>query len=66
MATAGDADGDGFGDVLAGAPGTTTVAGRALLFRGGGDGPATALGEATIAAWVGVALDWRTARNNFV
>src|SRR5687768_2897413 len=35
MITAGDADSDGYADLLAGAPGTSHSAGAVFLFRGG-------------------------------
>lgn len=41
VAGAGDVDGDGFEDVLVGAPGMTLQVGRAYLFFGGPSGPRT-------------------------
>jgi hypothetical protein len=39
LATAGDVDGDGFADVIVGAPDALTVHGRAYLYRGGAELP---------------------------
>ncbi len=61
----GDANGDGFGDLLVGAPGATvgadTQAGRAVLFDGGPAGPAPTpgweLAGAGVAGFVGLSVD---------
>ncbi|MBI5508202.1 MAG: FG-GAP repeat protein, partial [Deltaproteobacteria bacterium] len=56
VASAGDADGDGLGDIVVGAPGYDGGRGKALLFRGNsGDGVATALGGGARARQPGAA-----------
>ncbi|MBD3868599.1 MAG: FG-GAP repeat protein [Acidobacteria bacterium] len=62
VASAGDVDGDGYDDILVGAPGGLNGAGRAFLYRGGPEGPSsTADHEWTgteAGARLGAAVSW--------
>jgi len=44
VATAGDVNGDGYSDIIVGAPGRASAAGKAFIYHGGPDGPQVTAG----------------------
>jgi hypothetical protein len=51
--SAGDINGDGYGDIVVGVPGSSTVVGRAYIFFGGATGPAASPGVTLMGSDVG-------------